>query len=278
MEQGTKPSCRKGAAHLKWKSVLVALAGMAMCCASAQVMAQEDAVSLSQDDCQKCHDNAPKDIEARGGKHKTAVGCMDCHQGHPPKNQDIIPECSMCHMGKEHFELDDCLRCHSNPHAPLDLQLAGGITDPCLTCHTRQREQLEEHESSHTGLDCTSCHSKHGLIPECIQCHEPHSDKMGQEDCGRCHQAHMPLVVTYSEDIANIHCAACHDDAYELLKNSPTKHGDLNCATCHQAKHKMVPKCQDCHGEPHPESILSKFETCGDCHGIAHDLNSGRNS
>lgn len=278
MKRGIKPNCNKGAGNLMWKSTLVFLIGMAVSLAANQVMAQENAVSLSQDDCGKCHDNAPRDIADRGGKHKTAVGCMDCHQGHPPQVQDIIPECNMCHTGNKHFELDDCLRCHSNPHAPLDLQLAGGMTDPCLTCHTSQRNQLEEHESLHTQLDCTACHSEHGLIPDCIQCHQPHSDEMGQEDCSRCHQAHKPLVVAYEESTPSIHCAACHNQAYDLLQASSTKHHDLNCAACHQARHKMIPECQDCHGEPHPAGILSRFESCGACHGIAHDLNSGSNN
>jgi len=35
-----------------------------------------------------------------------------------------------------------------------------------------------------------------------------------------------------------------------------------------------MPKCQDCHGEKHPQGIVAKFPKCGDCHGIAHDLNN----
>jgi hypothetical protein len=36
----------------------------------------------------------------------------------------------------------------------------------------------------------------------------------------------------------------------------------------------MVPKCQDCHGSPHPAGIMAKFPKCGECHNIAHDLNN----
>jgi hypothetical protein len=35
-----------------------------------------------------------------------------------------------------------------------------------------------------------------------------------------------------------------------------------------------VPKCQDCHGTPHPAGMMAKFGKCGDCHGIAHDINN----
>ena len=46
------------------------------------------------------------------------------------------------------------------------------------------------------------------------------------------------------------------------------------CAFCHKEKHKTVPKCQDCHGTPHPAGMMAKFGKCGDCHGIAHDINN----
>ena len=231
------------------------------------------AAELSLDDCIKCHDNAPKDIEANGEKHKTNVTCKDCHQGHPPKVKEIIPNCNDCHSGEPHFELEGCLNCHTNPHTPLMITLAGDITEPCLTCHTEQIAQLKQHPSVHTTLACSNCHDKHGLIPQCQQCHEPHSQEMTQADCVTCHQAHMPLVVAYPEDVASKNCAACHEEAYDLLIASPAKHSQLGCATCHQAKHKMVPECQMCHGVPHPQGILSKFPKCGDCHGIAHNLN-----
>ncbi len=263
MERGTSLSRKKRARNLKRKGVIVFIAGMAMCIVSTQVMARDNTVSLNENDCQKCHDNLPKDIEAAEGEHKTAVGCMDCHRGHPPKVQGNIPDCSVCHVGMKHFDLDNCLGCHTNPHTSLNITLGGGITDACLTCHISQQEQLKAHKSMHTTFDCTFCHNEHGLIPECVQCHQPHSDKMGQKDCNRCHQAHKPLDVTYREDTPSIYCAACHSTAYGLLQASPAKHHELNCTTCHQAKHKMIPACQSCHDKPHSDSILNKFETCG---------------
>ena len=84
-----------------------------------QVQAMDSArPALSPDDCSKCHDAAPKAIETAGMAHKTSVTCVDCHQGHPPKDADIIPACSMCHSGEAHFELQGCMGCHSNPHTP----------------------------------------------------------------------------------------------------------------------------------------------------------------
>lgn len=229
---------------------------------------------LSNTDCIKCHAEAPQDIATNGGKHQTEVTCMECHEGHPPRVMDIIPACNNCHDGEDHYALENCLGCHSNPHKPLELTLTKDITEPCLTCHTEQREKLVAHESFHTTLACTACHDVHGKIPECVSCHDSHGDTIVQADCNRCHEAHKPLAVVYSEDVPSNQCATCHEDAFTQLAASPAKHHDVACATCHQEQHTMVPECADCHGKPHPDGILSKFPTCGDCHGIAHDLNN----
>lgn len=258
------------------KRSLKILASMALtvtlCWTAGSGTAKANAV-LSNDDCIKCHAAAPQTIDSKGGKHKTDVSCMDCHQGHPPTTADIIPQCNMCHEGEPHFALENCLGCHRDPHAPLDIKLAEGITDACLTCHTDQYDQLQKHPSLHTELSCSECHNAHGLIPNCMQCHEPHIDNQQMAECLACHKVHMPADVAYAEDIPSTQCAACHDTAYDLLVNSQVKHADLACATCHQDTHKMIPKCEDCHGVPHPAGLLAKFPTCGDCHGIAHNLN-----
>ena len=243
--------------------------------APAVVAAPVDSGILSNSDCKKCHTAATKGILENGGLHKTAVTCQDCHEGHPPEIKEIIPSCNQCHEGKPHYELEGCLSCHSNPHTPKIITLAENLTDACLTCHAEQKPQLVEFESAHSQLDCTSCHQDtHGKIPSCMDCHAGgHSPEMVQADCGNCHQAHKPLKVTYSDDLASKQCGSCHDMAFTQLMASPTKHRDVSCVTCHKTEHKMVPKCQDCHGEPHPASITAKFKSCGDCHNIAHDLN-----
>ncbi|MBU0728215.1 MAG: cytochrome C [Proteobacteria bacterium] len=233
------------------------------------------AAVLTADDCVKCHDAAPSDINSDGRKHKTEVSCVDCHEGgHPPKVTDIIPACSKCHEGTPHFDLTGCLGCHSNPHTPLLISLTDDMTDPCLTCHTEQMGQLQQYPSAHLEVACSKCHrEKHGFIPECLHCHSGHTAKQTNTDCLSCHKPHMPLAVTYADDVASENCAGCHGDAYNLLVASEYKHSKLLCATCHKTKHKTIPACQDCHGMPHPAKMMEKFPKCGDCHGIAHDLN-----
>ena len=250
---------------------LLVLCGLSLLFFAGNALAQDSALSSS--DCVKCHDKEPADIAAAGAKHQTAVSCQDCHIGHPPQVADNVPECSMCHEGKPHYELPECMGCH-NPHRPLEIALTGDMTAPCLSCHDSQKAQLDANPSKHTLLACSFCHAdQHGVIPECVKCHEPHSAQQTQADCGICHKAHMPATVTYGAETANAHCAACHQTANQLLMASPYKHKDVACVTCHTERHKMVPACTDCHGTPHAGGIHEKFPNCGDCHSIAHDLN-----
>ncbi|WP_224983386.1 cytochrome c3 family protein [Geomonas agri] len=229
---------------------------------------------LLNDDCIKCHSKAPADIAAAGTKHKTEIGCQDCHNGHPPKTRKIIPLCSQCHEGKPHYKLAACNSCHFNPHTPLNIKMGRNITDPCLTCHTGQIVKLRDNKSKHTALFCSTCHNTHGMIPECTQCHKAHFAEQTNADCKKCHQAHMPKNIVYDAQTPSRDCAACHKKAFEQLTASAFKHKNLACVTCHKAKHKMVPQCQSCHGTPHPASMLAKFPKCGTCHSIAHDLNN----
>jgi predicted CXXCH cytochrome family protein len=231
-------------------------------------------VVLSNSDCVKCHAKPVADIDAKGGKHKSEIGCQDCHSGHPPAVKKIIPECSQCHSGKPHYKLKGCLGCHKNPHTPKVITFAKSESNACLTCHAPQIKQLQDNKSKHTALACAFCHDIHGKKPLCTSCHKTHSADIVPADCQKCHKAHMPKVVTYAAETPSKWCAACHKKAYDLLAASKAKHSKLPCTTCHVAKHKTVPKCQDCHGTPHPAGMMAKFTGCKECHYTAHDLNN----
>jgi predicted CXXCH cytochrome family protein len=233
-----------------------------------------DAPTLGQGDCVKCHAAQPAQINDKGARHKT-FPCQNCHVNHRPSSKNNIPVCSQCHKDKPHFLTPGCLTCHTNPHTPLVISFAPNLTEPCLTCHTPQIKQLRENKSKHTALFCSTCHAEvHRKIPQCTQCHKPHSADVTVADCLKCHKPHMPKNVTYAADINNKLCAACHKNPYNLLTASKAKHGTFACAFCHQDKHKAMPKCQDCHGDKHPQGLMAKFPKCGECHGIAHDLNN----
>jgi hypothetical protein len=235
---------------------------------------KKQTTQLSNSDCIKCHQNVVNIVEEKGSKHKTAVGCLDCHRGHPPmvSKEKIIPECSMCHSGKPHYQIGGCNTCHSNPHAPLDMKLASNITDPCLSCHPQQGNELKNYPSKHTKLFCTSCHAKHKQVPPCLVCHRPHTTEMVNKDCLVCHPAHQPLTITYGPDMPSKFCAPCHQKYYDTLLSTDTKHSKLACVFCHKEKHKMIPECQTCHGTPHPSAMLQKFPKCNMCHISAHSL------
>ena len=230
---------------------------------------------LQNTDCQKCHDVQPAEVQADGGKHKTAVTCMDCHVEHPPIGTQSIPQCSMCHEGEEHFQLENCLACHQNPHTPLRIKVADTpeVMKGCLTCHGDKGEEFARYPSKHAAQNCTLCHpSQHKVIEKCLGCHEPHSPDMIYEDCLRCHRPHSPLEITYAETTPSNLCGACHNELFEKLSNNTSKHHDLTCAYCHKNRHPTVPTCKDCHEAPHSPSLLSSFPDCLKCHNNPHDL------
>lgn len=240
----------------------------------AQEEAAKPSTELSSADCIKCHSSVVTTVDSKGAKHKTAVNCMDCHRGHPPMvaKEEIIPACSDCHSGKPHYEIEGCNTCHSDPHAPLEMELASNITGPCLSCHPGQGQELKQHPTLHSKLACTACHRAHKQVPPCMSCHRPHSEQMENPDCLTCHPAHQPLTITYGPDMPSAHCAACHQGVSDRLIGGNTKHSALSCAFCHKEKHKMIPACEVCHGSPHPPAMTAKFKDCNACHIDAHSL------
>ena len=228
---------------------------------------------LTDSQCVHCHPQQPATIEAQGAKHKTEVGCQDCHVEHPPLGANAVPECSMCHSGESHYELEGCSSCHSDTHAPLDIKIEGEVSAPCLTCHPQQGDEVQKHPSAHTDVACNECHDVHRKIPDCMACHEKHTADQDFQACKSCHPVHMPLDITYvNEETPSHYCTGCHEEAGTLLQKNTTKHHDLACTYCHQNKHKTVPPCTQCHGKPHPDAMLKKFPECGNCHSTAHDL------
>jgi len=255
------------------KKFLCILAGAALLLGTAGFAMAADKAVLGVADCGKCHDVQTAQIEANGAKHKTAIDCLGCHEGHKPKSPKNIPECSNCHSGAPHYEVKNCLGCH-NPHQPLQVTLSGQQKEICLTCHAEPGKQLAANPSKHATVACNFCHAdKHGNIPACVDCHKPHSATMTQADCKLCHQAHKPLELKYAPTTASTMCASCHGDVMAQLSASKAKHSQIACSTCHPDKHKAMMKCTDCHGLPHG-AMHEKFPTCGQCHNIAHDLNN----
>lgn len=233
---------------------------------------------LTQSDCVKCHEREPAEVLANGAAHGTELSCQDCHDGHPPRVADIIPQCGDCHSGEEHYEIKECTSCH-NPHAPLEVRLEGELKAVCLTCHRPPGQEMQASPSAHAEFACNECHAeKHGVIPTCLDCHDSHSETMTQGSCRACHQAHKPTDLEYGSDVPNVQCGACHVDALAQLTASVSKHGPLACVLCHADRHRTLAVCTDCHGEPHAPGMHARFPHCGDCHNTAHNLNNWSDS
>ncbi|MDY6844748.1 MAG: cytochrome C [Thermodesulfobacteriota bacterium] len=232
----------------------------------------QESVMLTTDDCIKCHPNEPAAIEEKGEKHKTDVSCFDCHVAHPPLKEVIIPQCSECHTDTPHYSLENCSSCHTNTHTPLEITIGEDITKPCLSCHLDVGKSMEESPSAHSEQACSYCHSEHKKIPDCMQCHEPHTPEMTKPECLGCHPVHTPLIITYNMETPSSICASCHATALDQLKTNVNKHSEKTCAFCHRDRHRMVPTCETCHGTPHPSAMHKKFPKCAECHNTAHNL------
>ncbi|RJQ66803.1 MAG: cytochrome C [Desulfobacteraceae bacterium] len=145
-----------------------------------------------QEYCAPCHKNPShervlKEVREANSKHNTAVTCATCHVDH-----GVIPQCSMCHEPHKKDQVnDDCLRCHSNPHQPLNLTYP--LEEPqtsCAPCHSEAYDALQQSNTRHTALTCAYCHPTHGELPECQRCHGvPHGEELMKQfgNCGACH-------------------------------------------------------------------------------------------
>ncbi len=229
---------------------------------------------LTNSDCIKCHQKEVSFVNTSGGKHQL-VGCLGCHEGHFPQipKEKMIPSCNKCHAGKEHYTLENCLKCHQNPHTPLNISFEEKeLKKECASCHKDPFADMEKYPSKHKNLNCNFCHLKHKEKLSCLNCHKGHLKEQTLKDCLSCHKPHKPLIVTYEQNIPNNFCTACHEKVGLALEYTKTKHGQLACAFCHRGQHKVIPTCETCHGQPHPASMIIAFKSCLDCHNDPHNL------
>ena len=239
---------------------------------------ENQVVPLTTLDCARCHYPVFTTIRDKGGKHQ--LECQFCHESfhtyRPGKDwSQEVPDCTNCH-GEIHGDaFMDCLSCHGNAHAPI-----AGLTNmvtlekDCANCHTAQKSEITTFPSAHGMISCSDCHqTQHGNIPNCVECHEePHTEFVDNTGCMGCHPVHSPTQISYSDDTPNSSCQGCHEEITSHLVNTTKRHATLQCAFCHTQTHGTIQQCQDCHGLPHSQAMLSKFNGCLDCHGDPHAL------
>ena len=261
--------------------------------------------------------------------NKDAPRCQDCHGGHEVyKRSDsrarayllnIPATCTQCHadgqpIGRSGLLTRDqvqarykdsihgaglfkqglkvaavCTSCHS-AHAilprtdPASSINKAHVNESCNVCHN-------DKEAIHKGIVATELWSSPGVVPLCVDCHQPHGQRripygtnMSDGECLACHgdqgiattTGRKSLFVDQDVETHSIHgrklvaCAQCHSGV------RPTAEGrscgsvttKVNCATCHQEQVALYDR--GIHG-----SLVQKGEDkaprCQDCHG-AHDI------
>jgi predicted CXXCH cytochrome family protein len=239
--------------------------------------------------CMECHPDIARLLRTAGEKH-SGVACRDCHlQVHvyfsdKIQYQDILPKCARCHQHPHGEELVNCSDCHQEAHSPLYIPAGRALGQGCYVCHEDLDKDIKTFATQHTELYCTACHhTKHGHVPQCLECHQKHKGSLPApgviktdlalfDQCLNCHPPHKALKVEYADDTPNSICGYCHRKAGEMLAANKTKHSALQCTLCHPAKHRTIKRCRECHGIPHPQSMVKKFRSCGHCHGVAHSV------
>ena len=249
----------------------------------------KDKDSLTTADCMRCHPMIAEMLRTRGAMH-SRVECRQCHLDFhtyvPGKTNytDILPKCARCHEHPHGEDLVDCSGCHQEAHSPLVIPASRALSQGCYVCHVDPDKDIKTFTTRHTDLYCTACHhSKHGHIPDCLECHKKHEgtvptpgrmtpNQAPLDQCTDCHPPHKVFKVAYSNQIPRTVCTFCHRKAGEMLSRRKTKHSLLACTFCHPDQHQAIKRCVDCHGKPHPDKMLKKFSTCGGCHGVAHSV------
>ncbi|MDO9518179.1 MAG: cytochrome c3 family protein [Methanosarcinaceae archaeon] len=220
---------------------------------------------MSEDVCAECHIGPVTSLHEIGGKH-SKKGCDFCHPQH-----GFVPQCSDCHGLHHSAEFTNCTDCHTNAHAPGDIEFktTDVENDVCGVCHSEPQQTFEVYPTKHADLECSMCHSKHGSIPKCTNCHQAHDDTMTADDCEHCHDsAHRPTKVIYPVSTPTSLCEGCHSNATHTMEESETKHSELPCAQCHP-QHAQIPTCPSCHATPHGPALTD----CGvTCHISAHSV------
>jgi len=231
---------------------------------------------LEPEECGRCHYQIYQSLKDSGAKHR-GVLCTQCHREYhvySPKKKNwaqIMPKCQTCHKLPHGESVTQCGECHVNPHAPKNIPLVT-IESKCVQCHPGPVAELKSCPSKHTEVGCTGCHeNRHGYVPDCSVCHEPHVPGQRMAECLACHPVHSPTRISYAVNTPNQVCGACHEGPYEHLKERITKHSALTCAKCHP-QHGKILACSECHGKPHGAALHKRFPKCVQCHIDPHYL------
>lgn len=244
--------------------------------------------------CINCHDINHQDSSFLQRHLNKNITCIDCHSGGGSKgyvdarkelidaiviersapllksiiqndsyNTNIIhlkANCIKCHSSVEskyynHTNLTDCNKCHP-ANGTIEFSETGALQ--------------KMGTGGHRNKTCEDCHSIDFKIPNCTDCHRPHTEmtQWGNDVCLDCHNSpHIPVRNgSFNTGIAKENCGVCHEDQYKTLAFYNSKHNELNsCVYCHPA-HKDTKTCFGCHSGGHTSHPFAQ-NNCNACHG-----------
>jgi cytochrome b subunit of formate dehydrogenase len=259
--------------------------------------------------CEDCHGThnilRPSDPDSPTTTTQIPLLCGRCHhEGSPVSLTHNIPQEKILENYTESF------------HGEGLFKRGLAVTAVCTSCHTAHfvlphtdpRSSISKQNIAHT---CTKCHAliatvhrkvirgelweKHpGLVPACVDCHEPHKIRrvfyaqgMADQDCQRCHgnpelksaSSGRSMFVNEQELAGSRHariaCVQCHTGGDPSLgRPCAPLTAKVDCSACHasavedfqQSIHGQLlaqgspdaPACTDCHGK---HGILSRNDT-----------------
>jgi cytochrome b subunit of formate dehydrogenase len=256
--------------------------------------------------CTTCHGThdilPPSDKRSRTAITAVPALCGACHhEGTPVSLMRDIPQSKILENYTESI------------HGEALYKQGLVVTAVCTSCHTAHfvlphtdpRSSISKQNIAKT---CTQCHAlietvhrkvirgelwekQPGMIPACVDCHEPHkirqvfySQGMADQDCLRCHGRKdlkvttggvtRSLFVSESELASSRHarvaCAQCHTGGDpSQVRPCATMTAKADCSICHSD---VVQQYQESiHGQ-----LLARGSpdapTCADCHGTHHIL------
>jgi len=237
------------------------------------------ALTISDRDCMKCHENPDLVSTAHGDTVSMTV------------NSDLI-------SASVHENIP-CVKCHSDidPRRHRPCETAGEVN--CGNCHAKMEEEYEAsghgtaHAEGHPEAPvCITCHGDHGVLSPRDE-DAPTFRAAVPELCGSCHRAggtptqiadlseKSPLA-DYSQSVhgkgltekgllPSAVCVDCHG-AHMVLKHTDprssvyAKNLPATCATCHQGIYKQFIKSVHYAREGEGRKQKERLPNCADCH------------
>ncbi|MDI6888737.1 MAG: NapC/NirT family cytochrome c [Methanocellales archaeon] len=206
--------------------------------------------------------------------------CIRCHPDYLEQTTNGV---------NPHLGVGDCISCH-HPHK--ETGLSDFFTYDCSVCHSTSLAGV------HEPMKCRGCHVQHASFPNCVYCHESHTQtQTDNSNCILCHGKphNISGELTFSPDISKKLCRVCHAEQYSTLARYNEAHNTFvgehkdamrtytynfkkSCIYCHpahaQARGCTSPGCHFNHYHPIQDGCswchVEEHWGCMKCHTDPH--------